>query len=369
MPRTVKNAQHQFVKRAKTVANFGPLPKLDPKYNFTKPSWDPQAFQAVLPVASPKLQTLLNNIDELDREDMKTHGKLFKHFIFSDHDDHGYGSRLIVAALLAHGFRNMIATMTKVEPSLPEDEPARRTFAYLSSLPVMVDGKETAFSDLRPVYGSEDERGDIVFNSADAVKLKKNEDGAMSLTGDRDYRVEFKKYVTQAFNHKANNHGQHVRFIVLSKKFKEGLDLYDVKYAHLFESMAPSEEKQAMGRGTRYCGQKNLTFKAGVGWQLHVFRYLLDLPTRFAADHGWSTHFEDVLMSFKEELDMNSFLTTIFTEVAYAASVNRVLSAEIDHQYTFTPETAEERETRIHEDRSRSNRLAALLKTQQRPQP
>ncbi len=363
MQKTVKKNQQQFVKRAKTVANFGPLPKLDPKYNFTKPNWDPEAFKAVLPVASPKLQTLLNNIDELDREDMKKHGTLFKHFIFSDQDEQGYGSRLIVAALLAHGFKNMIKTMTKVEPSA--DNPARRTFAYLSSLPVMVDGKETTFSDLRPVYGGEDKDGDIVFHRPDAVKLKRNAEGAMSVTGDRDYRLEFKKYVTQAFNHKANKHGEHVRFIVLSKKFKEGLDLYDVKYAHLFEALAPSEEKQAMGRGTRYCGQKNLTFKAGVGWQLHVFRYLLDLPTRFAAEHGWSTRFEDVLMSFKEELDLNSFLTTIFTEVAYAASVNRVLSAEIDHQYTYTQETAEEREARLHEDRSRSNRLAALLKTQQ----
>ena len=77
-------------------------------------------------------------------------------------------------------------------------------------------------------------------------------------------------------NHKTNPGGKKIRLIGLSKKFKEGIDLKDVKYAHIFEKPSTSTDlQQIIGRGTRFCGQKNMTFP----WNLDVFIYRLTIPS------------------------------------------------------------------------------------------
>jgi hypothetical protein len=331
MPKSKKQQLNDCFRK---LQNWGPPPHLDNTFNFTKTNWDAAAFRKASETASPKIKALLNKIDALDRQDMEKHGTLFKHFIFSDIDEGGYGSRIIIAALLSSGYRNMLESMKRVEPSLPSDEPARKTFVFLSTYPVAAKGREHKFDDVVNVYGNADASGNVDFSLPSDVPLKMDSSKQPSLVGDRNYRLSMKKYVTEAFNHKKNSHGQHVRFIVLSKRFKEGLDLYDVKYAHLFESTSPSEEKQAMGRGTRYCGQKNLQFKAGIGWQLHVYKYLLDVPREIAARYGWkSTKFEDVLKSLNEGLGINEYLNNLFVEIAKISSINRALTNEMENQY------------------------------------
>jgi hypothetical protein len=83
--------------------------------------------------------------------------------------------------------------------------------------------------------------------------------------------------VLKEFNdHKTNPGGKKIRLIGLSKKFKEGIDLKDVKYAHIFEKPSTSTDlQQIIGRGTRFCGQKNMEFP----WNLDVFIYRLSIPS------------------------------------------------------------------------------------------
>ena len=83
--------------------------------------------------------------------------------------------------------------------------------------------------------------------------------------------------VLREFNdHKTNSGGNKIRLIGLSKKFKEGIDLKDVKYAHIFEKPSTSTDlQQIIGRGTRFCGQQNMTFP----WNLDVFIYRLTIPS------------------------------------------------------------------------------------------
>lgn len=68
-----------------------------------------------------------------------------------------------------------------------------------------------------------------------------------------------------------NVYGQSMRFIVFDSGFKEGIDLFDVKYVHIYEpSMTLADLKQTVGRATRTCGQKGLRFQPGIGWPLYV---------------------------------------------------------------------------------------------------
>ncbi len=71
-------------------------------YKFDKPTFNPNQLLDDLPIVSPKLVKLLNTIDELDKADMKNHGKLFKHFIFSDLKGL-QGAKIITSALIAKG--------------------------------------------------------------------------------------------------------------------------------------------------------------------------------------------------------------------------------------------------------------------------
>lgn len=57
-----------------------------------------------IPDHSVKLKALLKKIDELDKRDLKEHGKRFKHFIFSDLKNGNYGAKLIASAFISVGY-------------------------------------------------------------------------------------------------------------------------------------------------------------------------------------------------------------------------------------------------------------------------
>lgn len=154
---------------------------------------------------SPKLKTLLDNIDSLDELDFKIYGKKFKHYIYSnrDYDNHGY--TLIEQALKKKG-------LTSYNPSVDQKNMDSKSFLKI-------------------------------------------------------------------FNDKKNVHGDSFRFIILSSHFKEGIDLNDVKYCHIFEEPDnKSDLEQIIGRGKRFCGQRNLPFIINKGWTLKVFIYRLMIP-------------------------------------------------------------------------------------------
>ena len=47
-------------------------------------------------------------IEQVDANDMETHGKYFKHFIFSDVKEEGYGAKILASAFVANGYKNLI---------------------------------------------------------------------------------------------------------------------------------------------------------------------------------------------------------------------------------------------------------------------
>lgn len=195
--------------------------------------------------ASPKLKLLLKNIQKLDAKDMRTTGKHFKHIIFTDVNRSSYGVKIIASALAANGMQiaqHPQGTGFAVYPDNKLLESKGNNFAVLIS---------KAFYE-------------------------------------RPLNVKTRKLIMERFNSRPDNvHGDLIRFIVLDQGFKEGIDLYDVKYVHLFEPLAvPADEKQAIGRGTRFCGQKGLEFHPKFGWPLYVFKYDASIPANLQARYS-----------------------------------------------------------------------------------
>jgi len=232
---TKKNRAQIFSCMRKTE-NFS---KIANYHKFDKSIFDPVKLNNELSEASPKMIQLLNNIKELDEQDVKNHGHKFKHFIFSDVKEGGYGAKIIASALMANGYNNIVKArkvlkQQKMKLYLDIQASNYKNFALLSS---------------NSIYGT-------TFNE------------------------KIKKEVLKTFNERpVNIHGKNVRLIIFDSGFKEGIDLFDVKYVHIFEpSITIADLKQTVGRATRTCGQKGLEFQENVGWPLYVYNYYLTAP-------------------------------------------------------------------------------------------
>ena len=212
------------------ILNIGNFSKVKPYHLFDKAVFMKSSFQNEVSVASPKLVALMEKIIDIDSKDKEKHGKLFKHMIFTDLKSSTYGLKIIASAFIAAGFVSVIKPDTKTGLLLNNGELNNNTygnFAMLSS---------------KPLYD----------NHKMNVKFVKT---LLSIYNDRDDNV----------------HGEKIRFIILDQAFGAGIDLFDVKYCHLFDPIIiPADEKQAIGRSTRFCGQKKLEFHPLLGWPLHV---------------------------------------------------------------------------------------------------
>jgi hypothetical protein len=241
------------------VAATAPYKKM---YMFNEPAFDEAALRKDGAAMSSKFQTLLSTITALDAEDQKTHGTLFKHFIFTDLRKAAYGAKAIASFLAAHGF----------ECILKAEKGYRR--------------RKIVGADKKPVL---DEKGTPTYRVEEVKKLKvtlaglASEEGGSNRVGllqssplwKSQLGVDVRKKMLSVFNSRPDNiHGEKIRIMVLDSKFKEGIDLYDVKYVHLMEpQITEADLKQAVGRATRFCGQRGLKFVPGVGWPLEVFLY------------------------------------------------------------------------------------------------
>ena len=224
--------------------------KIGPANRFDKAKFSIKDTDALIPEASPKLEAMLQNIEALDKNDMVVFGKTFKHFIFSDVKLLGYGAKIISAGFIARGFK-----------------------------PVLTYNKATKKIELK--------------------KAGSNGFGVMSSTAlwDKPFNFKLKKQLLDMFNARPDNiQGENCRFIILDSGFKEGIDLFDVRYVHLFEPLMTSADlTQALGRATRLCGQKGLDFVPNQGWPLHVFKYSQNIPESLQEKYKSSTLFEIAL--------------------------------------------------------------------------
>ena len=257
---TKKNRKKIFTCMRK-VANFS---KIANYHKFDKSVFSSKKFLDDLADSSPKIIQLMKNIENLDSIDQANHGHKFKHFIFSDVKEGGYGAKIITSAFIAAGYNNVIHA---------------KRIPGVQKLKLYIDArnseKNVGLLCSNSIYGS-------TFNE----KLKKE--------------------LLKLFNERPGNiKGQKLRFIIFDSGFKEGIDLFDVKYVHIFEpSMTVADLKQTIGRATRTCGQKGLEFQKDIGWPLYVYNYFLTVPSITANSLG-STKFitENITNPSKEEKD------------------------------------------------------------------
>jgi superfamily II DNA or RNA helicase len=255
------------------VANWT---KIEKTHKLDKSSFSPESVLDDMAKYSPKMIALMQNIQELDEKDMKEHGQTFKHFIFSDVKQGGYGSKIIASSLVASG----------------------KTLAY--------DNKLRLKSD------------------AELMRTPKENFALLCSTAifEQPIKVSTKKSILGKFNERPSNiNGDLIRFIVLDSGFKEGIDLFDVKYVHIFEPQtSKADQKQVIGRGTRTCGQKGLDFHPTRGWPLYVYIYDVDIPAGMRTQMGADTIFKSFVynsgidlrkLMFAEELERKSIVGSV----------------------------------------------------------
>jgi hypothetical protein len=246
------------------IANFTTVKN---QFKFDNKSFEDnkELLKKSLPTYSPKLVKLIEVIKDLDDADAKK-GKLFKHFIFSDVPFQGAGAKVTASVLEAYGYK---LVYDKKHNMLEKAELLRtrgRNFALLCQTPVF--GK--------PLPISKQNKGKLA--------------------------------IINMFNERPDNiHGDVCRFIILDRGFKEGIDLFDVKYVHVLEPQTSHADlRQAIGRATRHCGQEGLAFDDKKGWELKVYVYDAELPEKLRGETGSKTLFE--LYQKAADIDMRQLV-------------------------------------------------------------
>lgn len=272
----------------RNVANFSTVKSF---HLMEKKDFHKEMLLVYLEQAAPKLHALFEKIEKLDEKDMKIHGKHFKHMIFTDVKSSSYGAKLLASAFVAKGFH----------PALHVQGPG---FA-LHKDEVLLQNPYHNFGVL------------------------------MSKTFfDRPMNIKFRKNLLELYNRRPENvQGELMRFIILDQGFKEGIDLFDVKYVHLFEPLVvKADEKQAIGRGTRFCGQRGLEFHPRFGWPLYVFRYEVGIPKDLSPRFYNSRQMFDLYLKFSE-IDLRKVVfASELEQASIEAAVDRELTRPI-HQF------------------------------------
>jgi hypothetical protein len=275
-------------------------------YKFDHPEFDPKTLKKDIPSHSSKLAVLLKKIKDLDKKDMEKDGRHYKHFIFSDVKTSSHGAKLIASALLAE------------DMTLAYTAELKKTAQKEGSKVDMQGGKDVP----KKIYKK------IELLSDDVLKQTSgNNFYLLTSIGvyDQPITVTLKKSIFKKFNERPDNiHGELARFIIMDSGYKEGVDLFDIKYIHIFEpSINMADQRQTIGRGTRTCGQKGLEFHPTQGWPLHVFIYDVEIPEQLRYQtYGTETLFDLYLKSMNIDLRLINFQhdlerATIYGSVDY----------------------------------------------------
>ena len=326
----------------KTRSNLG---KNARQYNFDYPTFSPKKLLNDVPLRSPKLVSLIAKIRELDKADMKKYGKLFKHFIFSDLKTGNVGTKLIASGFIANGY------------TLGYSAELKEKYRYLLEKEESIQSDSDSDSDSDD--DSIDQRGGaeveppkniyekIALLSDDQLKNTKNKNFFLLCSSgvyDQSITVATKKEILRRFNERPNNiQGENVRFIVMDSGYKEGIDLFDIKYIHIFEpTPITADQKQIIGRGTRTCGQKGLEFHPTRGWPLKVFIYDLEIPDKLKyAFDGSQTGLELYLKAMNIDVRLLNFTHEV-EKLSVFGSVDYELNRNVHLFSIHTDESTEE---------------------------
>ena len=283
------------------------------EYKFDSEDFSPEQFLKDIQERSPKLHTLLSKIEKLDSADHDRDGHFYKHFIFCDLKSSNYGAKMLASALIAKEM-----TMGYIAPKLNQKKSIKEGEDKL-----LTPGKPLKPLKKKKIYGK------IAFVEKNKLTKERSFFLLSSVSVfDQPISVATKRQILSTFNKRPDNiHGEDIRFIIMDSGFKEGIDLFDIKYVHIFEpSVNAADQKQVIGRGTRTCGQKGLIFHPTQGWPLHVFIYDLSIPDEL--QHAFlgakSTH-ELYLKSLNIDLRMFEFTADLEKTVIFGS---------VDHELT-----------------------------------
>jgi superfamily II DNA or RNA helicase len=207
------------------IRNTATWANLKPEHKFDSLKFKKDVVANNLHFLSPKIDAMIKKIGELDEIDMTNDKKYYKHIIYSDVSGI-YGAKMVASSLIANGFSLVYSNKFALRQDIVDKN---KTFGLLTT--------------------------STVYQKPLTVGLKKK---MMTLMNDRI----------------SNIYGENMRIIILDSGYKEGLDVFDVKYMHILEPLiTKAEYTQVIGRGTRYCGQSGLPFIPNVGWPLNIYRY------------------------------------------------------------------------------------------------
>lgn len=165
------------------------------------------------------MKKLLSTIITIDNNDMKQYGVMYKHVIYTETTTH---AKLITGCLMSLGLK----------------------LCYNSN-------HEIGYQDGLQQFGLLT-KGNVYQKPLSKKLIKK---------------------MKTVFNTRPENvYGKNIRIMVIDGAYKEGLDLFDVKYMHIVSELSSTgEEKQVVGRALRNCGHSGLPFSKG--WKLFVYHY------------------------------------------------------------------------------------------------
>ena len=318
------------------LGNFG---SSNARYLFDHKSHEPLTREK-LKVISPKLLKIVEEIERQDAQDMRNHGKKFKHFVFSNLKSGTGGAKIIATALMDVLGMNLGYSAERKgkeakkevplvisSPSATADQ--KTNVSRKSNEDIFENIMEDAVEDLAESkgrarassYGGSYMRQPVMHQSYmrqpvmvhlqqggapdiwkkvrlhdedELLATKYNNFFLLSSVGvfQQPLSVVMRKEILRIFNSRktedddgGNSYGEKARIMVMDGGFKEGIDLFDIKYIHVFEPQTTlADQKQVIGRGTRLCGQKGLVFHPRSGWDLHVNIYDSIIPeeTRFS---------------------------------------------------------------------------------------
>jgi superfamily II DNA or RNA helicase len=242
------------------IRNTGTWAKIKPEHKFDSLKFNKETILNDIPTLSPKMDEMIKKINELDAQDMANDNKYYKHIIYSDVAGI-YGAKMVASALIANNFSLVYSNKFALRQDIVDKN---KTFGLLTT--------------------------STVFKKPLTVGLKK-------------------KMMTYMNERPSNINGENMRIIILDSGYKEGLDVFDVKYMHILEPLiTKAEHTQVVGRGTRYCGQSGLPFIPNVGWTLNIYRYNIKYDNDITVHDLYLKHSDKNISAFNFTVDIEAIM-------------------------------------------------------------
>ena len=242
------------------IRNTGTWANVKPIHKFDSPKFDKDIVKRDLYLLSPKIDEMIKKINLLDEQDMINDNKYYKHIIYSDISG-VYGAKMVASSLIANDFSLVYSNKFDL---LQDIVNKNKTFGLLTT--------------------------STVYKKPLTTKLKKN-------------------MMTRMNERPSNINGENMRIIILDSGYKEGLDVFDVKYMHILEPLVTKAEyTQVIGRGTRYCGQSGLPFIPNVGWPLNIYRYNIKYDTDITIHDLYLKHSNTNISAFNFIADIEAII-------------------------------------------------------------